>query len=105
MEVYSPGYHCELPRLPYQRLGHTSEEGELCGGNDSPTTCITFSSGKWVTSRALAEKRHLHISWHNKEEDKTILMGGHHSGRTTETITEGANDDGVPGFPLKYNTL
>jgi len=31
-------------------------------------------------------------------------MGGEYSGRTTETLTVGANDDGVPGFPLKYDT-
>ena len=59
VEVYSPGagYHCELPRLPYQREGHTSEAGELCGGHHNSKTCTTFSSGQWVSSRALAEKR------------------------------------------------
>merc|ERR1719153_1845604 len=76
----------------------------LCGGGIyTDRTCITFSSGKWVTSHALAEKRYEHTSWNNKEDGKIILMGGAHSGRTTETITEG-EDDGVPGFSMKYKT-
>ena len=74
----------------------------LCGGYETRTTCTTFTSGKWVTSHALVENRDGHASWYNKEEDKIILMGGHDSVRTTEIITEGEND-GVPGFTLKYD--
>ena len=103
VEVYSPGYHCELPSLPDMRHAHTSDGATLCGGYYTLTTCITFSSGKWVTSHALAKKRRHHTSWNNKEEGKIILMGGEYSDRTTETITEGEND-GVAGFPMKYNT-
>jgi len=102
VEVYSPGYHCELPSLPDKMFSHTSDEGTLCGGG---ATCITFSSGKWVTSHAftLAAKKYGHTSWNNKEEGKIILMGGWGSDTTTEIITE-EEKDGVPGFPMKYET-
>jgi len=104
VEVYSPGAGgCVLPSLPDERGGHSSDGASLCGGY-TRTTCITFSSGQWVTSHALAEKRAEHTTWNNKEEGKIILMGGWGSGdRTTETITEGENN-GVTGFPMKYNT-
>ena len=107
VEVYRPGtnYHCELPSLPVMRFGHTSDGMTLCGADDGIATCIRFSSGKWVLSHALTEERWYHTSWYIKEEGKIILMGGHDSGRTTETIREGEKDaPGVPGFALKYNT-
>ena len=103
VELYSPSYHCELPSLPDRMFSHTSDEGTLCGGGFTSTTCITFTSGKWVTSHALAEKRVFHTSWYNKEEGKIILMGGSDSGNTTEIIAVEAKD-GVPGFPMKYDT-
>jgi len=100
VEVFSPDYQCVLPSLPDKRSHHTSNNMTLCGG----ITCITFSSGKWVTSHALAEPRNVHTSWNIKEEGKIILMGGgYNGGNTTETITEG-DYDGVPGFSMKYNT-
>jgi len=102
VEVYSLNNHCVLPSLPVEMADHTSDEGTLCGGDYSRNTCITFSSGKWVTSHALAQARSLHTSWNNKEEGKIILLGGYYS-RTSETITEGENN-GVPGFPMKYKT-
>ena len=104
VEVYSPGYHCELPSLPDMMYGHTSDGATLCGGRYTMTTCITFSSGKWVTSHALAEERDAHTSWYNKEEGKIILMGGYYSGNTTEIITK-EEKDGVQGFPMKYETV
>ena len=103
VEVYSPGYHCVLPSLPDQRQDHTSDDTTLCGGYYTKTTCITFSSGKWVTSHALAEERFGHTSWYNKEEGKIILMGGYYSGNTTEIITK-EEKDGVQGFNMKYDT-
>ena len=105
VEVYSLNNQCVLPSLPLEMYAHTSDEGTLCGGDFSNnSTCITFSSGKWVTSHALAEERIKHTSWYNKEEGKIILMGGlRYRGKTTEIITEGENK-GVPGFKLKYDT-
>jgi len=105
-EVYSPGagLSCELPSLPDERYGHTSDGATLCGGEQTSTSCITFSSGVWVTSHALAEGRVYHTSWNNKEEGKIILMGGWDIVRTTEAITEEENGGG-PGFTLKYNIV
>ena len=106
VEVYSPGtnYHCVLPSLPDKRWGHTMDGLTLCGGVLTRTTCISFTSGKWVTSHALAEWRTYHTSWYIKEEGKIILMGGiNNGGNTTEIITE-EEKDGVQGFPMKYHT-
>merc|ERR1711970_1315210 len=83
VEVYSPNYHCELPSLPDERVGHTSDGATLCGGYYTMSTCITFSSGKWVTSHTLVDKRRDHTSWNNNEEGKTILMGGQFSRTAT----------------------
>ena len=74
----------------------------LCGGRNTKTTCTIITNGKWVTSHALAKIRVYHTSWNIKEEGKIILMGGTYGGNTTEIITEGEND-GVPGFTLKYD--
>ena len=103
VEVYSLNNQCVLPSLPLGMIAHTSDEGTLCGGDYSSSPCLTFSSGKWVTIHALTGWRSGHASWNNKEEGKIILMGGSYSGNTTEIIT-GEEKDGVPGFPMKYNT-
>jgi len=105
VEVYYPGAGtgCVLPSLPDEREGHTSDGASLCGGYYTSISCITFSSGKWVTSHALAEERWKHTSWNNKEEGKIILMGGGNSHTTSEIISE-EEKDGVQGFPMKYDT-
>ena len=77
---------------------------EICGGGyftNTTTTCITFTSGQWVTSHALAEERWHHTSW--STEAGIILMGGDLSGMTTEIISQGEYD-GVPWFDMQYNT-
>ena len=77
---------------------------ELCGGSYSTTTlatCITFTSGQWVTSHALTQERWLHTSW--STDAGTILMGGYDSDMTTEIISQGEYD-AVPGFDMQYNT-
>ena len=76
----------------------------ICGGENTitRTTCITFTSGQWVTSHALTEKRWDHTSW--STQDGVVLMGGYEgSARTTEIISEGEYE-GVPGYNLQYNT-
>ena len=106
MEVFYPTddkQSCVLPSLPDQRRYHTMDSLEICGGviTSTRTTCITFTSGQWVTSHALAEERYSHNSW--STEAGIVLMGGYSSGRTTEIITEGEYD-GVPWFDLQYDT-
>ena len=105
MELVNPldSQGCLLPSLPADRSAHTMDSLEICGGY-SPTTstpCITFTSGQWVTSHALAEERAWHISW--STEAGVILMGGLSSGNTTEIISLG-DYDAVPGFDMHYNT-
>ena len=73
---------------------------EICGGY-TRTTCITFTSGQWVTSHALTEQRVHHTSW--STEAGTVLMGGENSPWTTEIVTEGEYD-GVTWFSMQYDT-
>ena len=79
---------------------------EICGGysystTTSGTTCITFTSGQWVTSHALTQERWDHISW--STDAGILLMGGRNSVRTTEIISPGVYD-AVPGFGMQYHT-
>ena len=75
----------------------------ICGGESTitRTTCITFTSGQWVTSHELTERRGYHTSW--STEAGIVLMGGAYTPFTTEILTEGEYD-GVPGFDMQYNT-
>ena len=95
---------CVLPSLPDKRDGHTMDSLEICGGYTSTrTTCITFTSGQWVTSHALTtEGRYDHTSWSTKAG--IVLMGGRYSTNTTELLTE-EECDGVPGFGMQYDTM
>ena len=79
---------------------------EVCGGDyirnsTTNTTCITFTSGQWVTSHALTEERWDHTSW--STDAGILLMGGVYSGNTTELISPGVYD-AVPGFGMQYYT-
>ena len=102
MEVLNPttGQSCLLPSLPDKRKYHTSAGLEICGGMYTTTSCISFSSsGEWVASHTLLEKREDHVSWDT--EEGTIIIGGVHSPTTTEIVRMG--EDNVPGFDSKYN--
>ena len=103
MEVFNPSDKtgCLLPSLPDNRYGHTMDSLELCGGYYTRTTCITFSSGQWVTSHALTEERWDHTSW--STDAGILLMGGYDSGRTTEFISPGVYG-AVPWFGMQHNT-
>jgi len=103
VEVFNPSDKtgCLLPSLPDERWYHTMDSLELCGGYSTRTTCITFTSGQWVTSHALTEERWGHTSW--STDAGTILMGGDDSGMTTEIISQGVYE-GVPWFDMQYNT-
>ena len=111
VEVLNPitGESCSLPAIPEDRSGHTMENLTICGGSNSTggpgitnitTTCITFSSGEWVTSNTLVEERVSHSSWDT--DAGTILFGGFYSPNTTEKVTR-AENEGVPGFTLQHD--
>merc|ERR1719369_2527148 len=71
VEVLDPttGQICSLPSIPEKRYEHAMENLTICGGGAYSgsdaiyTSCITFSSGEWVTSHSLGEKRYAHSSW------------------------------------------
>ena len=110
VEVLNPitGESCSLPAIPEDRSGHTMENLTICGGSNSTggpgitnitTTCITFSSGEWVTSHSLAEIRSYHSSW--ATDEGIMLVGGFLHENSTEIVAE-AEYDGVPSFNLEY---
>jgi len=108
VEVFSPstGKSCSLPSLPWQRTGHTMDSLLVCGGgypDHKGTTCLTFSSGKWMTSHSLVEKRRHHTSW-KTEEGVVMLMGGEGSPTTSELVQMGG-EQGEPSFPMQYKTV
>ena len=104
-EVFSvsTNHSCVLPALPDQRYLHTISSLTLCGGyfTSTRTSCISFSSGVWVPSHSLAERRSWHTSW--EREEGLLLLGGEYSSNTTELLTEGS-EEGVPAFSLQYIT-
>ena len=104
VEVLNPtnGKTCSLPSLPDRRVRHTSTGLTLCGGDYTRTSCITFSSGEWVTSHTLAEERYYHSAWMTNN-NKIILIGGHYSLNTSETLIEGVAST-EPSFTPRYDT-
>ena len=106
VEVLFPSTNqsCSLPSLPDGRYDHTMDTMDsllLCGGSYSPTTCLTFSSGKWINTTTLAEERADHSSW--QSEQGLVLMGGYTSPNTSEIVRVGA-EQGEPSFPMYYST-
>ena len=85
----------------------------VCGGYywDTTTTCLTFSSGKWMTSHSLVEERNGHTSWQT-EEGVVVLMGGDDKGGdgsqtdspTTSELVQMGGEQGEPSFPMQYRT-
>ena len=68
VEVFVPstGLSCSLPALPDERYAHTMDSLLICGGYDYltiATTCLSFTSGQWITSHTLVEERCDHTSW------------------------------------------
>ena len=105
VEVLNPstGKTCSLPSLPVGRYSHTSTGLTLCGGHDTKTSCITFSSGEWVTSHTLAELRIDHSAWMTNNKNIILIGGWGDSAKTSETLIEGVAST-EPGFILRYDT-
>ena len=105
VEVFVPstGLSCSLPALPDQRYDHTMDSLLICGGYDdsSPSTCLTFTSGQWVTSHTLLERWCTHTSW--QTEQGLVVMGGLYRPYTSEIVaTPGVQ--GGPSFDMQYST-
>ena len=102
VEVFNPvtNNSCELPSLPKARSDHTMDGLTICGGGDY-VTCLTFSSGQWVTSHALTENRDYHCSW--STGPGIVLLGGAESPNTTEIVLH-REYEAVPGFSMQYIT-
>jgi len=105
VEVFNPNTNksCLLPSLPEQRLCHTMDYLTICGGMYTFTSCITFSSGEWVTSHSLPEERWYHNSW-VMEADSILLLGGLESPDTTDVVSEGVYEGGQ-GFRMDSSTM
>ena len=104
VEVFNPNTNqsCLLPSLPEQRISHTMDYLTICGGMYTFTSCITFSSGKWVTSHSLPEERWYHNSW-DSGTDSILLLGGMERPDTTNIVTEGEYQ-GEQGFNMEFST-
>ena len=99
---------CSLPKLPVRRLYHTQSGLELCGGLVSPSLCLKFSHGSWVTSHNLQYPRYWHSSW--ASPSGVVLIGGrvytngaYVSYDHTELLSED-DDTTSTSFPLRNST-
>jgi len=102
VEVFIPstGLSCSLPNLTDIRYGHTMASLTICGGGES-LSCLSFSSGEWVTSHTLLEERAYHTSW--ETEQGVVLMGGDTSGDTSDIVPV-AGEQAEPAFAMEYDT-
>ena len=93
-----------LPSIPYNpREWFTLTENVICGGVFPGTSrsCLQLSEsgGGWKDySTELLEPRISSVSWDSPSG--IILMGGFHSGDTTEVVTSSGTDY---SFNLKYD--
>ena len=108
-ELYVPstGVSCTLPSLPDNRYDHTvSEGGLICGGPETPVSCIMWSSdsGSWEEAVTLDVIRRGHVSWTPSSGNTgTYLMGGSPNYKTTTLVKNDGTQE--QGFPLKYEAL
>ena len=106
VEYFNPSSNqtCSIPPAPQDRFGHTMDNLTICGGkdkNDFLQTCITFSSGDWVTTNTLEQARIEHSSW--QTDQGIVLMGGFESPNTSEMISA-TSGHSEPFFTMEYNT-
>ena len=104
VEVFVPstGLSCSLPALPDERYSHTMDSLLICGGSvSSASTCLSFTSGQWITSHTLVEERFHHTSW--QTEQGLVLMGGQGFPDTSEIVAT-AGGQGGPSFAMQYST-
>ena len=103
-ELYLPSSSamCTLPTLPAHshRVGHTADDGLLCGGWETSDTCLQWSTdmGSWEAAVNLEIGRFYQISWTPAIGRGTFLMGG---GYSTTLITPDGTQE--PGFQLEHD--
>ena len=104
VEVFVPSTRqsCSLPSLPDNlRYHHTMDSHVICGGYyASASTCLSFSSGQWITSHILTEGRDAHSSW--QTDQGLVLMGGYDSPVRSEILPM-AGEQAGPGFAMQYD--
>ena len=117
MFIPDTGKRCILPNLPDDRRRHTINGLVVCGGGrcdygDTCTSCLTFTSGRWIKSHTLLHDRYDHTSW--MSEEGLVLIGGQNivegdrvSGKNSDSTTTTEllqGNHSVPYFDLKYRT-
>ena len=102
-EVFLGADSCRLPNLPEHRYDHTMDGIYLCGGVSVAVgnlPCLKFSEGQWIPFYDLVQTRTRHSSW--MTDQGLVLMGGHQSPLTSETVPTGEGHQGGLAFDLKY---
>ena len=85
---------CTLPDLPDQRRYHTIDNHILCGGSETPNSCLHYVAGKWTKYRNdLKIERQKHVSWRRKDGE-VILIGGSNSKKTSEVVSSSGHQKG-----------
>ena len=96
-------FACVLPDLPDFRYGHTQDGSLLCGGYDTPRSCLKWNSdnGRWdMVTETLTENRWGQTSWTPVDGSVTHLMGGSYKPKTSEAIDK--DHKVIASFPLPH---
>ena len=78
----------------------------ICGGwfkdtLTSSNTCLTFISGRWMTSHYMVEERYEHNSW--QTEQGVVMMGGYDSPDSSE-IVHIDGEQGEQSFSMQHSS-
>ena len=85
------------------RSFHTINGLTICGGISTLTSCITLSSGEWITSHKMNESRYTHLSWNSPVG--IFLLGGawEPTIKTAELLSQ-TTSTSAPAFQLSFDT-
>ena len=106
VEIVNSGFRdsYQLPKLATNRIAHTMCNNILCGGRETPDSCLMFDGKSKFTPLALkmVEKRANHVCWSLPSGD-VLLLGGLYSPQTTERISADGSSTSAD-FPLPHRT-
>ena len=106
VEIVNSGFRdsYQLPKLATNRIAHTMCNNILCGGRETPDSCLMFDGKSKFTPLALkmVEKRANHVCWSLPSGD-VLLLGGLYSTQTTERISADGSSTSAD-FPLPHRT-